>query len=136
MENPTVMKVTQTNSTSMFYDKGLIVITVIEDQYNSAEDNLSEWICNYKEPKSSAPVLQFNGEKTIRIGRSKRVWVDTEETVEWDIKADNGITIKENGSSVKIIAAADESLVGSVVRVTAVVNGEKSECEFEIIGGV
>lgn len=99
-------------------------------------DNITEWICDYKEPKSSAPVLQFSGEKTIRIGRSKRVWVDTDNVVEWDIEADNGITVEKNGSSVKIIAAVDESLVGSIVRVTAVVNGEKSESEFEIIGGV
>ena len=136
LESPTVMKVTQTNSTSMFYDKGFIVLTVIESQYNPTTYNLTEWICDYKEPESVALILQFRGEKTIRIGRSKRVWVDTENVVAWDIEAENGITVEKNGSNVKIIVAADESLVGGIVRVIAVMNGEKSECEFKIIGGV
>ncbi len=135
-ENPTVMKVTQNNSISMFYDKGLVILTVIEDQYNSAVDNLSEWVCDYKEPKTSAPALQWNGDSRIRIGRSRRVWVDTEDTVEWNIQADNGVLFEESRNSVKISVPVDESLIGGVIRVSAIVSGEKRECEFEIIGGV
>ena len=135
-ENPTVFKVTQNNSSSMFYDKGLVIITVIEDQYNAAVDNILEWICDYKEPKSSAPVLQWNGDNRIRIGRSRRVWVDTEDTVLWSVQSDNGVLCEESGNSVKVTVPVNESLIGGIVRVSAVVNGEKSECEFEIIGGV
>lgn len=136
LENPTVIKVTQSNSTSMFYDKGLIILTAIEDQYNPDVDNLSEWLCNYKKPKANAPVIQYNGDEHIRIGRSRRVWIDTEDNVDWDISSGSGVTVQKDGSSVKISVALDENLIGGKIRVTAVVNGEKSECEFEIIGGV
>lgn len=136
IEDPTVFKVTQNNSTSMFYDKGLVLITVIEDQYNSDVDNLAEWICNYKKPPTSAPLLQWNGDRRIRIGRSRRVWIDTEEDVSWEIKGVENFPIEKNDNSVKITVPLDESLIGGIIRVCAVVNGEKSECEFEIIGGV
>ena len=129
-------KLTQNNSTSMFYDKGLVVITVIEDQYNSAVDNLSEWICDYKKPESKPPLLEWNGGGQIRLGRSRRVWVDTDKPVEWSVSAGSGVEYAQNDNSVKISVPLDESLIGSVVRVAAVVDGEKSECEFEIVGGV
>ncbi len=135
-ENPTVYKVTQNNSTSNFYDKGLVVITAIEDQYNPDTDNLSEWICDYKKPEKSSLALQFNGDGRIRIGRSRVVWLDTEDTVEWEISADRSIAAEKNENSVKISVPLDERLIGGVIRVSAVVNGEKSETEFEIIGGV
>lgn len=135
-EAPSVFKVTQNNSTSMFYDNGLVIFTVIEDQYNSAVDNLSEWICDYKEPKTSALLLQWNGDSRIRIGRSRRVWVDCDDAVEWDIQSDNGVSVENNGNSVKISVPLDESFIGGVIRVSAVMNEEKSKCEFEIIGGV
>lgn len=135
-ENPTVMKVTQNNSTSMFYDKGLVILTVIEDQYNRDKDNLSEWICDYKETKAGAPLLQWNGDNYIRLGRSRRVWIDTEDVVSWEIKGVEKISIEENGSSVKISVPINENLIGGVILVSAVVNGEKSACKFEIVGGV
>ena len=138
-ENPTVMKVTQNNSTSMFYDKGLVIITVIEDQYNPEKDNLAEWICDYKTPKAAAPSLQWNGDNRIRIGRSRRIWVDTESVVEWSIDSDSaarGISAEKSGSSVKISVPLDEKLIGEVVCVTAVINSKENRCEFEIIGGV
>lgn len=135
-EKPSVFKVTQNNSTSLFYDKGLVQITIIEDQYNPEKDNIEEWICDYITPKSNAPLLEWNGDDSIRIGRSRRVWVDTEETVEWDIRADNSISVEYDGNSVKITVPLDERLIGGFIHITATVNGEKSECEFEIIGGV
>lgn len=135
-ENPTVMKVTQNNSTSMFYDRGLVILTVIEDQYNPDVDNLSEWICDYKAPKTGSPNLQWNGDNHIRIGRSRRIWVDTDCVVEWNVDADSSVLIEKNGGSVKITVPIDEKLIGGIIHVTAIVNGEKSGCEFEIIGGV
>lgn len=135
-EKPSVFKVTQNNSTSWFYDKGLVQITIIEDQYNPEKDNIDEWICDYITPKSNAPLLEWNGDNGIRIGRSRRVWVDTEETVKWDVKADSSISVEYDGNSVKISVPLDERLIGGFIYITATVNGEKSECEFEIIGGV
>lgn len=135
-EDPTVMKVTQNNSTSMFYDRGLVILTVIENQYNPSVDNLTEWVCDYKEPKAKSLMLEWNGDRHIRLGRSRRVWVDTDKTVEWSVNAGSGVTFEQTGSSVKISVPLDERLFGSIIRVCAVVDGEKSECEFEIVGGV
>lgn len=135
-ENPTVFSVVQSNSTSYFYDKGLVVIAVKESQYNPEVDNLDEWICDYKKPQVTAPDLQWNGDNNIRIGRSRRIWVDTSDKVLWTVDTESNITVAEDGASIKITVPLDENLIGGVINVTAVVNGEQSECKFEIIGGV
>lgn len=135
-ETPMVMKVVQTNSTSMFYDKGLVIITIEEDQYNPDRDSIEEWVCDYKKSAESAPVIQYNGDNYISIGRSRRVWVDTEDAVVWEY--DNGCTVvfAESENSVKISVPLDESLIGRKICITVVVNGQRSGCEFEIVGGV
>lgn len=137
-EDPTVFKVTNTNSSTNFYDKGLIVITVIEDQYNPDTDSISEWLCDYKKPtvENASVVLRYNGDNRIRIGRSRVVYAETEDAVQWECSADCGVVFEENGNSVKISVPLDEGLIGVVVKVTAVVNGERAACEFEITGGV
>lgn len=136
VENPTVFKITQNDCTTHFYDKGLIVLTIMEDQYNKDTDSIEQWVCDYKEPSENCFQLQYNGDNSIRIGRSRRVWVDTEESVVWDCSAENGVVFEQNGYSIKIICPLDENLIGTKIHIKAIVNGVDSECEFEIIGGV
>lgn len=135
-ENPTVFKITQNDCTTLFYDKGLITLTITEDQYNKDTDSIEQWICNFKETDNSNLSLQYNGDNSIRIGRSRRVWIDTEDKVVWNCLAENGVVFEENGASVKIICPLDENLIGTKIRVKAEVNGNISECEFDIVGGV
>lgn len=135
-ENPPVFKISQNDSTTMFYDKGLIKLTLSEDQYNSEEDSIDEWICNYKKIVKTDIALQFNGDKFLRIGRSRRVWVDTEETVEWSVNANSTITVEYDNNSVKIFCPVDETLIGEKIIVCAAVGSASNECEFEIVGGV
>ncbi|MCM1277328.1 MAG: hypothetical protein NC299_18545, partial [Lachnospiraceae bacterium] len=71
-----------------------------------------------------------------RIGRSRRVWVDTEEMVACDINANSAITVEYDGNSVKISCPVDELLIGEKITVRAAVESANSECEFEITGGV
>lgn len=136
VENPTVYKITQNDCTTMYYDKGLVTLTITEDQYNKDTDSIEQWLCDYIEPKNKALPLLYNGDGNIRIGRSRRVWVDTDDAVVWTCTAENGVVFEENGSSIKIICPLDESLIDTKIRVEAEVNGEKSECAFEIVGGV
>ncbi len=134
--NPTVYKVTQNDNTTMFYDKGLVTLTIAEDQYNSETDSIEHWLCDYVKPVNSAIPIQYNGDKYIRIGRSRRVWADTSDTVVWNYPVKNGVVFEESGNTLKIICALNENLIGDTIRIGAAVNGETSECEFEITGGV
>ncbi len=135
-ENPSVFKVTQNDSATMFYDKGLVKLTLSEDQYNSSRDNINEWICDYKKITNTELDLQYNGDNYIRVGRSRRVWVDTDAVIKWDIQADSKITVEQSGNSVKVFCPMDETLIGDKIVIRASVGDLHSECEFEIIGGV
>ncbi len=135
-ENPTVYKVTQNDNTTMFYDKGLVTLTIAEDQYNGETDSIEHWLCDYVKPVNGALPIQYNGDKYIRIGRSRRVWADTSDTVVWNYPVKNGVVFEESGNALKIVCALDENLIGDTIRIGAAVNGETSECEFKIIGGV
>lgn len=135
-ENPTVFKITQNDNTSGFYDKGLVTLTIEEDQYNKDTDNIEQWLCDYKQVAAESLPIQFNGEKYIRIGRSRRIWIDTEENVEWIFPKISGVSFEKTGSSLKIILSMNDNLIGKKISVSAIANGSRSECEFEIIGGV
>lgn len=136
IKNPTVFKITQTDSTSGFYDKGLVTLTITEDQYNKDTDSIEQWLCDYKKAAEEMPPIQFNGEKYIRIGRSRRIWIDTKEKVQWIFPEINGVSFEEAGASLKIILSMSDNLIGNKIPVSAIVGSNKSECEFEIIGGV
>ena len=135
-ENPTVFKITQNDSTSGFYDKGLITLTIMEDQYNKDTDCIEQWLCDYKKVEKKTLHIQFNGDGKIRIGRSRRVWIDTEEKIDWIIPDINGVSFEETGNSLKIVLSMNDGLIGEKIHISAVVGGNTTECEFEIIGGV
>lgn len=44
---PTVFRLTQNDTTAVNYDRGLVKLTVTEDQYNPERDSIENWICNY-----------------------------------------------------------------------------------------
>lgn len=137
-ENPSVFKITQNDSTTMFYDKGLIKLTLSEDQYNSSKDDINEWICDYKQVANTELHLQYNGDNYIRVGRSRRVWIDNvnNSEIKWDIQADSRIAVEYGENSVKVFCPMDETLIGEKIVIRATVGDLHSECGFEIIGGV
>ena len=67
--DPTVFKLTQNDTTAMNYDKGLIKITVTEDQYNPKTDSIENWLCDYF--KVSTVTITYSGNPTIRVGGTK-----------------------------------------------------------------
>jgi hypothetical protein len=73
---PMVYKVTQVNNTEFNYgDKGLIELTLTQNQYNSETDSIEKWICNYYATPTPVPVgntyseIQINGDLVIGSGQ-------------------------------------------------------------------
>ena len=132
--NPTVFKLTQNDTTAMNYDKGLIKITVTEDQYNPKTDSIENWLCDYF--KVSTVTITYSGNPTIRVGGTKTLNVDTTETVTWSVESDVGATITPNGNSVKVRCPNDMSFVDKTITVKATVGSDVGECILTITGGL
>ena len=132
--DPTVFKLTQNDTTAMNYDKGLIKITVTEDQYNPKTDSIENWLCDYF--KVSTVTITYSGNPTIRVGGTKTLNVDTTETVTWSVEGDVGATITPNGNSVKVKCPNDMSFVDKTITVKATVGSDVGECILTITGGL
>lgn len=132
--DPTVFKLTQNDTTAMNYDKGLIKITVTEDQYNPKTDSIENWLCDYF--KVSTVTITYSGNPTIRVGGTKTLNVDTTEAVTWSVESDVGATITPNGNSVKVKCPNDMSFVDKTIIVKAIVGSDIGECVLMITGGV
>lgn len=132
--DPTVFKLTQNDTTAMNYDKGLVKITVTEDQYNPKTDSIENWLCDYF--KVSTVTITYSGNPTIRVGGTKTLNVDTTETVTWSVESDVGATITPDGNSVKVKCPNDISFVDKTIIVKATVGSDVGECILMITGGV
>ena len=132
--DPTVFKLTQNDTTAMNYDKGLIKITVTEDQYNPKTDSIENWLCDYF--KVSTVTITYSGNPTIRVGGTKTLNVDTTEIVTWSVESDVGATITPNGNSVKVKCPNDSSFVDKTITVKATVGSDIGECVLTVTGGV
>lgn len=132
--DPTVFKLTQNDTTAMNYDKGLVNITVTEDQYNPKTDSIENWLCDYF--KVSTVTITYSGNPTIRVGGTKTLNVDTTETVTWSVESDVGATIIPDGNSVKVKCPNDMSFVDKTIAVKATVGSDVGECLLTITGGL
>lgn len=132
--NPTVFKLTQNDTTAMNYDKGLVKITVTEDQYNPETDSIENWLCDYF--KVSTVTITYSGNPTIRVGGTKTLNVDTTETVTWSVESDVDATITPNGNSAKVKCPNDMSFVDKTITVKATVGSDVGECILTITGGL
>lgn len=132
--DPTVFKLTQNDTTAMNYDKGLIKITVTEDQYNPKTDSIENWLCDYF--KVSTVTITYSGNPTIRVGGTKTLNVDTTETVTWSVESDVSATITPNGNSAKVKCPNDMSFVDKIITVKATVGSDVGECVLTVTGGL
>lgn len=132
--NPTVFKITQNDTTSMNYDKGLLRITVTEDQYNPNTDSIKKWLCDYFE--TSEITVIYTGSPTIRIGGSKILKVDFKETVKWSIESNTNAMLIPAGNTVKVKCPNDTSIINETIIVKAVVGNITGECELIVTGGI
>lgn len=131
---PTVFKITQNDTTAMNYDKGLLKITIMEDEYNPDVDSIENWLCDYF--KVSDVTIVYSGQPTIRIGGTKTLKVDTNKEVVWSIEGDITADITPDGNSAKIKCPNNQSYIGKKIMVKAVVDGAEGVCELTVTGGV
>ena len=132
--DPTVFKLTQNDTTAVNYDRGIVKLTVTEDQYNPKTDSIENWLCDYF--KVSTVTITYSGNPTIRVGGTKTLNVDTTETVTWSVESDVGATIMPNGNSVKIKCPNNSTFVDKTITVKATVGSDVGECVLTITGGV
>ena len=132
--DPTVFKLTQNDTTAVNYDRGIVKLTVTEDQYNPKTDSIENWLCDYF--KVSTVTITYSGNPTIRVGGIKTLRVDTTETVTWSVESDIGATITPDGNSVKVKCPDDMSFVDKTITVKATVGSDVGECVLTITGGL
>lgn len=132
--DPTVFKLTQNDTTAVNYDRGIVKLTVTEDQYNPKTDSIENWLCDYF--KVSTVTITYSGNPTMRVGGTKTLNVDTTETVTWSVESDVGATITPNGNSVKVKCPNDMSFVDKTITVKATVGSDVGECVLTITGGL
>ena len=132
--DPTVFKLTQNDTTAVNYDRGIVKLTVTEDQYNPKTDSIENWLCDYF--KVSTVTITYSGNPTIRVGGIKTLNVDTTETVTWSVESDVGATITPNGNSVKVKCPNNMSFVDKTITVKATVGSDVGECVLTITGGL
>ena len=132
--DPTVFKLTQNDTTAVNYDRGIVKLTVTEDQYNPKTDSIENWLCDYF--KVSTVTITYSGNPTIRVGGTKTLNVDTVETVTWSVESDVGATLTPNGNSVKVRCPNDMSFVDKTITVKATVGSDVGECILTITGGL
>lgn len=132
--DPTVFKLTQNDTTAVNYDRGIVKLTVTEDQYNPKTDSIENWLCDYF--KVSTVTITYSGNPTIRVGGTKTLNIDTTETVTWSVESDVGATITPDGNSVKVKCPNDMSFVDKTIIVKATVGSDVGERVLTITGGV
>ena len=131
--DPTVFKLTQNDTTAVNYDRGIVKLTVTEDQYNPKTDSIENWLCDYF--KVSTVTITYSGNPTIRVGGTKTLKVDTTETVAWSVESDIGATITPDGNSVKVKCTNNINYVGKTITIKATVGNSVGECLLTVIGG-
>lgn len=143
---PTVFKITQNDTTAMNYDKGLLKITITEDEYNPQTDSIKDWLCDCIDiPLETNPVkeigIAYVGQAQIRSGGSSKTFTaETDNLVNWsmDLSAEqNGsIVLSIDGNICKVKCLSNEKLIGSsfILRCTDGIN--IGEVEINIVGGV
>lgn len=142
---PTVFKLTQNDTTAMNYDKGILHLTVTEDQYNPDTDNIDEWLCDYVKPSVKSNIeIAYMGNPNVRIGGSYKIFTAVSlSPVTWDIIAKNDIKNQltivtvPTENKCKIKCNLEESLIGKSFTLQCTdSNGNIASVLVEIVGGV
>ena len=89
---PEVYKLTQNDTSSLGYGKGIAMITVLRSTYNPETDDIETRLCLMKEPvdgdppaPTGSPEIIYSGDPRIVIGGTKSVRVNTSAQCDWAI---------------------------------------------------
>lgn len=142
-KSPTVFKLTQNDTTALNYDKGLLHLTITEDEYNPKTDSIENWLCDYFKPKTSQSIkITYAGDPTIRVGGSAKTFTaNTAETVTWELittdMQNKYITMAVTDNKCKIKCSNNELLIGSSIKLKCTdTSGNVGELLINIVGGV
>lgn len=140
-KHPTVFKLTQNDTTALNYDKGLLHLTITEDEYNPNTDSIENWLCDYIKPKTNQPIeITYTGNSIIRIGGSAKTFTaNTTENVTWSVDNDfNGnISLIPNSNTCKIKCVFNEDIVNQTFTLSCTdKNKNIGMVEITITGGV
>lgn len=140
-KSPTVFKLTQNDTTALNYDKGLLHLTITEDEYNLDTDSIENWICDYFKPKASQSIeITYSGNPIIRVGGSAKTFTaNTTETVTWSVNNDfdGNISLILNGNVCKIKCVFNEDIVNQTFTLSCTdKNKNIGMVEITITGGV
>lgn len=140
-KSPTVFKLTQNDTTALNYDKGLLHITITEDEYDPKTDSIENWLCDYIKPNSPTPIeIIYTGKPVIRIGGSAKTFTaNTAEDVAWAIDDNfNGtVSVVSNGNTCKVKCAFNEDIVNQIFTLSCTdESGNIGTVEIAITGGV
>lgn len=142
-KHPTVFKLTQNDTTALNYDKGLLHLTITEDEYNPDTDSIENWLCDYFKPKVSQPIeITYTGDPIIRVGGSAKTFTaNTTETVTWELitvaEQNKYITMTVTDNKCKIKCSNNELLIGSSIKLKCTdTSGNIGELLIDIVGGV
>nr|DAW20516.1 MAG TPA: head closure knob [Caudoviricetes sp.] len=140
-KSPTVFKLTQNDTTALNYDKGLLHITITEDEYDPKTDLIENWLCDYIKPNSPTPIeIIYTGKPVIRIGGSAKTFTaNTAEDVAWAIDDNfNGtVSVVSNGNTCKVKCAFNEDIVNQTFNLSCTdESGNIGTIEITITGGV
>lgn len=138
---PTVFKLTQNDTTALNYDKGLLHITITEDEYDPKTDSIENWLCDYIKPNSSTPIeIIYTGKPVIRIGGSVKTFTaNTTEDVAWavDNNFNGAVSVVSNGNTCKVRCDFDEDIVNRTFTLSCTDESRNiGTVEITITGGV
>lgn len=143
-KSPTVFKLTQNDTTALHYDKGLLHLTITEDEYNPKTDSIENWLCDYfKIEENTQPIeITYVGSLVIRIGGSAKTFTaNTTESVAWELitteTQNKYVTMTTTDNKCKVKCSNNELLIGSSVKLKCTdTKGNVGEVLIDIVGGV
>lgn len=142
-KRPTVFKLTQNDTTALNYDKGLLHLTITEDEYKPDTDSIENWLCDYIKSNSPTPIeITYTGNPIIRVGGSAKTFTaNTTETVTWELittdMQNKYITMAVTDNKCKIKCSNNELLIGSSIKLKCTdTSGNVGELLINIVGGV
>jgi len=135
-ENPTVYKLTQTDTTTYNYGKGYIKLTLCEDEYDRRRDSTENFLCDYKTAGEPTEIT-YNGLAEVRCGGAfKTFTAQTADDVTWSIlctdEQKESLILDTDGNKARIKCLSDETLIGGSFKLKA----NDSELVIDITGGV
>lgn len=144
---PDVYKLSQNDTSSQNFDKGMVSLTLLKDEYSPDTDDIEKWLCDVRgrraiNTKESGDLLmKFNSPK-VRAGGTKTITVTGANDILWNVEAEeplkSSITLTAFNNSCKIKVKSAIEFVGKsfILHCRSDSLDKTVSQEFEVTGGV